>query len=320
MEIFLTLLLIVIGFVLLINGAHFLVEGASSLARKLSISQIAIGLTVISFGTSAPEFAVNVLAALAGDEEIIFGNIIGSNLMNLLLVLGVSSAIFPMAVKRNTLRKEIPFSLLAVIIFLILVNDKIIDGVPENVLTRSEGLILLLFFNLFLVYVFKLPRENNDCCPEIRIYSSPRTGIYLAIGMIGLLGGGQLVERNAVNLALQLGISHKLVGLTLVAGGTSLPELVTSVVAALKKRVDLAVGNVVGSNIFNIFFILGASSLISKLNYDAVLNIDAIILGVCTLFLLVALQLRRKLLIERWIGVFFLIVYSGYFFYLVIRK
>jgi cation:H+ antiporter len=318
--IFITLIFVILGFVILINGAHLLVDGASSLAKKLSVSEIAIGLTVISFGTSAPEFSVNVLAAIAGDEEIIFGNVIGSNLMNILLVLGVSSTIYPLKIKRNTIWKEIPFSFIAVFIFMILVNDKFINGDSSNVLTRSEGIILLLFFNLFLLYVFKLPRNNGNCSPDIKLLSNLKTGIYIILGMIGLTLGGQLVERNAVKLAYQLGISHKLVGLTVVAGGTSLPELVTSVVAALKKRMDMAVGNIIGSNIFNIFFVLGASSFISHLNYDAVLNIDSLILAISSLFLFLTLVIRRKYLIERWIGVVFLIVYSGYFFYLIIRK
>ena len=240
------LALIILGFYILIRGAHYLVEGASSLARKMSISEIAIGLTVISFGTSAPEFSVNILAAFAGDSEIIFGNIIGSNLMNILLVLGFSAAIYPLKIKENTIWKEIPFSILAIFIFMILANDMVINRLHQNVLTRSDGVILLLLFILFLVYVFRLPRSQGDSGPEIKVLSNLRTTLSVLVGMIALGFGGKLVVDNAIEVATLLGISRKLIGLTLVAGGTSLPELVTSLVAAFKKKVDLAVGNIIG--------------------------------------------------------------------------
>jgi len=316
-----TLLLLIVGFIVLIRGAHYLVEGASSLAKKLLVSEIAIGLTVISFGTSAPELAVNVLAALRGNDEIIFGNIIGSNLMNILLVLGLSSAIYPLTVNWNTIWKEIPFSLLAVGIFLILANDVFINQAAQNELARSEGIILLLYFLLFLLYVFKLPRMNNEEEHHpIKVLSDTKTFLLIIIGMGFLALGGHLVQDNAIKLAALLGISQKMIGLTLVAGGTSLPELVTSVVAAYKHRMDLAVGNIVGSNIFNIFFILGVSSCIHSLSYEAVLNIDATVLAVGTLILFISLLVRRKCLIERWIGILFLVIYSGYFYYLILRK
>lgn len=309
-----------VGFIILIKGAQYLVDGASSLARKLSVSEIAIGLTVISFGTSAPELSINVLAALAKDDEIIFGNIIGSNLMNILLVLGVASAIYPLTVKKNTIWKEIPFSILAIFIFMILANDKIINKIPENTLTRSDGIMLLMFFMLFLLYVFKMPRDNNDIKPTIHVRSPLKTAVFIIGGMIGLTVGGMLVEKNAIKLAVLLGISHKMIGLTLVAGGTSLPELVTSVVAAFRKQMDMALGNVIGSNIFNLFFILGVSAFISPLEYDSVLNIDTGILAVCSVFLFSILWLRKKNKVERWMGILFIMIYVSYFYYLIIRK
>lgn len=309
-----------VGFIILIKGAQYLVDGASSLARKLSVSEIAIGLTVISFGTSAPELSINVLAALAKDDEIIFGNIIGSNLMNILLVLGVASAIYPLTVKKNTIWKEIPFSILAIFIFMILANDKIINSIPENTLSRSDGIMLLMFFMLFLLYVFKMPRDNNDIKPTIHVRSPLKTAVFIIGGMIGLTVGGMLVEKNAIKLAVLLGISHKMIGLTLVAGGTSLPELVTSVVAAFRKQMDMALGNVIGSNIFNLFFILGVSAFISPLEYDSVLNIDTGILAVCSVFLFSILWLRKKNKVERWMGILFIMIYVSYFYYLIIRK
>jgi cation:H+ antiporter len=313
------IVLLMIGFYFMIRGAHYLIEGASSLARKLSISEIAIGLTVISFGTSAPELSVNVLAALTGDAEIAFGNIIGSNQMNLLLVLGLSALVYPLTVNESTVWKEIPFSILAIFIFMILVNDVVINKLGQNQLTRSDGVVLLLFFILFLVYVYKLPRSEAGESPEIKVYSGLKTILMLLIGIVGLGFGGKLVVENSVEIALLLGISHKLIGLTLVAGGTSLPELVTSLMAAFRKKMDLAVGNVIGSNIFNILFILGISALISPLKYDAALNFDVGILTLCSAFLFVAIWLRRRAKIERWIGVLFLMIYGGYIYYLIIR-
>lgn len=312
--------LLVLGFVLLIRGAHYLVEGASSLARKLRISEIAIGLTVISFGTSAPEFSVNVLAALAEDSEIIFGNIIGSNLVNILLVLGFSTAIYPLKIKESTIWKDIPFSILAIFLFMILANDMVINKLSQNVLTRSDGVILLLFFALFLFYAFKLPRSKEIHGPGIKVLSNTRTFFSILVGILGLGFGGKLVVENAVEIATLLGISRKLIGLTLVAGGTSLPELVTSLVAAFKKKEDMAVGNIIGSNIFNLFFILGFSAFVSPLEYDPVMNIDVGILAICSAILFTTLWLRRKGMVERWIGILFLVIYGGYFYYLIIRQ
>lgn len=313
------LVFLILGFYFLIRGAHYLVEGGSSLARRFSISEIAIGLTIISFGTSAPELAVNVLAALSGDAEIAFGNVIGSNLMNLLLVLGLSAVVYPLVVQENSIWKEIPFSILTIFIFMILVNDSVINRPGQNLLNRSDGLILLLFFGLFLFYVAKMPRPEISEESEIKVMSGFKSGFFILIGIAGLGFGGKLVVDNSVELALLLGISHKMIGLTLVAGGTSLPELVTSLVAAFKKKMDLAVGNIIGSNIFNILFILGISAVIAPLKYDPVLNFDVGLLTLCSALLFAVLWLRRQAKIERWFGILFLVIYSGYIYYLILR-
>lgn len=312
-------LFLILGFYFLIRGAHYLVEGGSSLARRFSISEMAIGLTIISFGTSAPELSVNVLAAISGDAEIAFGNIIGSNLMNLLLVLGIAAVIYPLSVQDNTIWKEIPFSILAIFIFMILVNDSVVNRFGQNLLNRSDGLILLLFFVLFLIYVTKMPRPQINDESEIKVLSGFKSVFFILIGIAGLGFGGKLVVENSVELALLLGISRKMIGLTLVAGGTSLPELVTSLVAAFRKKMDLAVGNVVGSNIFNILFILGISAVITPLKYDPVLNFDVGLLTLCSALLFSVLWLRRKAKIERWFGILFLVIYSGYIYYLILR-
>lgn len=320
MELLFSFFMIIVGFSFLIFGADFLVEGSSSLAYKLSVSEIAIGLTVISFGTSAPELAVNVLAAFKNESEIVFGNIIGSNLMNLLLVLGISAIIQPLTIKKNTILKEIPFSLIAILIFLVLANDRFINNKPENELTRSEGIILFVFFCLFLLYVLKLPRGSSSDSFDVIDLPLPKTTFFILIGIIGLTVGGHWVVKNAVNVASYFNMSHKFIGLTLVAGGTSLPELVTSIVASNKKKMDIAVGNIVGSNIFNIFFILAVSAGISHLPYDVVLNWDAGLLSFCSGLLLILFWIRKKMIIDRWIGAIFLIQYFAYIVYLFIRK
>ncbi|MBN2093556.1 calcium/sodium antiporter [candidate division KSB1 bacterium] len=320
MELLFSFFMILLGFGALIFSADRLVEGSSSLAHRLSVSEIAIGLTVISFGTSAPELAVNILAAFKNESEIVFGNIIGSNLMNLLLVLGASAVIKPLTIKRNTIRKEIPFSLIAILIFLILANDGFINNKPENELTRSEAVILFIFFCAFLWYVFKLPRNSSSEKFDIIELPLWKTLLFIFLGIAGLALGGHWVVKYSVNVASYFNISHKFIGLTLVAGGTSLPELVTSIVAAKKNRMDMAVGNVIGSNIFNIFFILAVSAGISHLPYDIVLNWDAGLLAFCSAILLILFWMRKKMIIDRWIGLFFLIQYILYIVYLFIRR
>ena len=315
-------LLVIFGFTLLIGGAHYLIEGATALARKFRISEIAIGLTVISFGTSAPELAVNILASLKGNDAIIFGNIIGSNLMNLMLVLGVSAVIFPLNVKPHTIWREIPYSMLAIIAFLIMANDQLINGHGNNILEKSDGLILLLFFGGFLVYaLFKIPRteetgghKNKGQC------GCTKMNLFLLGGMGALAWGGQLVVDNATIIAQHFGASQKFIGLTLVAGGTSLPELMTSVLAAMRKKEDLAVGNIIGSNIFNLLFILGIGAVINPLSFEFSLNIDILLILFASLFLMVTLIVRKRLKIERWMGIVFLVMYVSYFSYLFIRK
>ncbi len=317
----LTYILFVIGFVLLISGANILVEGSSSIAKKLNISSIVIGLTIVAFGTSAPEFIVNIFASVQGNTEIAIGNIMGSNIANILLILGVSSIIYPLATKENTVWKEIPLSLLAAILLGVMVNDTLIDGGTFSGLTRIDGIVFLSFFIIFLYYTFgisKVSGENTDL--EIKEMSYMKSSLYVAGGLLGLVFGGKWIVDGAIKIAEGFNVSQSLIGLTVVAIGTSLPELATSAVAAYKKQSDIAIGNVVGSNILNIFWILGFSSVINPLPFSKDSAIDIIMTIVSSLILFLIMFVGKKHTVERWQGVIMIIIYIGYVAYLIGTK
>jgi cation:H+ antiporter len=317
----LTYILFVVGFVLLISGANLLVEGAASIAKKLSISSIVIGLTVVSFGTSAPEFIVSIFASIQGNTAIAIGNILGSNIVNILLILGVSAIIFPLATKENTVWKEIPLSLLAAILLGVMVNDTLIDGGTFSGITRIDGIVFLAFFIIFLYYTFgisKVSGENTDL--EIKEMSYMKSSFYVAGGLLGLVFGGKWIVDGAIKIAEGFNVSQSLIGLTVVAIGTSLPELATSAVAAYKKQSDIAIGNVVGSNIFNIFWILGFSSVINPLPFSKDSAIDVIMTIVASLILFIIMFIGKKHTVERWQGVIMILIYIGYVAYLIGTK
>ena len=311
-------ILIIAGFAFLIKSADFLVEGASALAAKFSVSQIVIGLTIVSFGTSAPELIVNIIASLRGNSDITLGNVIGSNIINTLLILGVAGLIYPIKTVANTIWREIPYSLLAAAVLLLACNDLLLDG-TANILTRSEGFIFLLFFLIFIVYSFAIARVESVDVPEIKMLSDLKITIYILIGIAGLFYGGKLVVNNAVNIARELDISEKVIGLTIVAIGTSLPELVTSAVAAYRKKSDIAIGNVVGSNIFNIFFVLAVSVLIRPIPFNEVMNVDLMILLFASLFLFILMFSGKKRTIDRWESILLVAVYIFYMGYIIQR-
>lgn len=316
---FLNILLLVGGLVILIYGADWLVVGASAIAKKMKVSDLAIGLTVVSFGTSAPEFVVNTFAAWQGNADIVFGNIIGSNNFNLLFILGITGLISPLLVQKSTVWKEIPISFIAIIVLYFLVNDQLIMN-NENMLSRIDGIILLVFFLGFLYYVYKqLGAEEATIVSEKQRPTIVLWGMIIG-GLFGLVLGGRLVVTNAVEMAQMMGVSEKIIGLTIIAAGTSLPELATSVVAALKKNNDIAVGNVVGSNIFNIFFILGASSVLKPVTFSTAFNLDLYLLAGGTLFLFAAMFLSGKKKLDRWEAALLLAVYLGYTTWLVMKE
>lgn len=309
---------LLIGFLILIKGADWLVAGASALARKHNVSDLAIGLTVVAFGTSAPELVVNVFAALQDHQAIAFGNVIGSNNFNLFVILGIAGIITPLAVHSTTVFREIPLSFFAILLLFFLTNDFFLSD--NQVLSRVDGLVLLTMFGLFLYYVknqlkvdIPEPEEPHKQFTALKIW------VLIIIGLAGLIAGGRLVVDSAISIATEFGISEKIIGLTIVAAGTSLPELATSVVAALKKNNDIAVGNIVGSNIFNIFLILGVSSLIKPLRYDQSFNGDIffLALGTVALFIVMFTGGRKKL--DRWEAAILLGAYVLYTIFYVAR-
>lgn len=312
--------LLIIGFLLVIKGADYLVEGASSLAKKLGVSALVIGLTVVSFGTSAPELIVNIFASLRGNTDIAIGNIVGSNIVNILFILGVAGVIFPLKVTKGTAWKEIPLSLAAVLVIFFVANDRLIDGKNFSDLSRSEGLILLIFFIIFLYYTFAIAKvQGQNETNNVKERKTWLSLLMIAGGLVGLFFGGKWIVESATTIARSFGVSESLIGLTIVAIGTSLPELATSAMAAYKKNVDIAVGNVVGSNIFNIFFVLGVSSLIKPLPLNPIMNFDLLVLIATTLLLFLALFIGKRHVLERWQGGLFIACYAGYIVYLIIR-
>lgn len=316
----LTLILFVVGFALLIKGADFLVDGAASVAKKFNIPNIAIGLTIVAFGTSAPEFAVNVFSSLSGKTDIAIGNIIGSNIANIFLILGIAAVIYPLTVKRGTAWKEIPMSLLAAVLLGLMANDILIDGGARNVITRIDGLVLLSFFIIFMYYIYGIAKSGNGLPTEEETKEMPmrRSTIFIIIGLVALVVGGKWIVDGAVAIAGFWGIKESIIGLTVVAVGTSLPELATSAVAAYRKHADIAIGNVVGSNIFNVFWIMGISSIVNPLPLQQGGNYDIFVMALASILLFTFLFIGKKHIIEKWQGVLFIGIYIAYIISLIL--
>lgn len=308
-----SVLILIVGFVILIKGADFLIDGASSLAKKLSISEIAIGLTIVAFGTSAPELIVNIFASIGGHHEITFGNILGSNIFNILMVLGVAGIISTIVVQRNTILKEIPFLLAATLLVFAL-------ALWNSDLSLIDGIILLVFLTIFFIYVIGFLKAKPILDSDIVERSYPITLLMILAGVIGLFFGGMFVVDNSVKIARYFKVSEKFIGLTIVALGTSLPEFVTSIIALTKGRNDLAIGNVIGSNLFNILLVLGVSSIISPIPYDAALNIDFIFLSIITIMLFTSMFIGTKHKLTKVESVLFVVLYAFYLVFLFIRK
>lgn len=315
----LQIIILVTGLLFLVKGADWLVGGATALAKKHQVSDLAIGLTIVAFGTSAPELVVNSVAAAGGYPDIVFGNVIGSNNFNLFFILGIAGLITPLAVQSSTVWKEIPFSLAAALVLLLLSNNYFFD--ESGGLNLLDGFILLLLFAVFLYYVFtQLKSDPATNGIEQKNYSNLKIWGLIVVGLAGLVIGGKLVVDNAVAMAQSMGISEKIIGLTIVAAGTSLPELATSVVASVKKNNDIAIGNIIGSNIFNIFLILGVSSLIHPLDFKQSFNQDIYLLVGGTIFLFLAMFLGKKKALDRWESALLLIAYVGYTIFLVFKE
>lgn len=315
-------LLLILGFVLLIKGAAFLVDGSSAIARRMKVSDLLIGLTIVAFGTSTPELFVNLIASVKGTSAIAIGNVIGSNIFNILLILGISSIIFPLVVTKGTVWKEIPLTFVAAALPGLMAYKPLFLRGSLSGISRIEGVILLAFFGLFTYYVLKMALRagGTDSSPADGPQHSVRKSLLLIFGgFAALFVGAKLVVDAAVSLAQSFGVSESLIGLTIVAAGTSLPELATSVVAAAKKNCDIAVGNVVGSNIFNIFFILGISSCIRPMQFQPGNNVDIGVATLASLLLFIFMFSGKKGVLDRWEGLVLLGLYVSYIGFLIAR-
>lgn len=313
------ILFLVIGITALIYGANWLVRGASSIARKRQISDMVIGLTIVSFGTSLPELVINVVSSFTGNTDLAIGNIFGSNIANILLILGFSAVVYPLAIKRPTIVSEIPFSIVAALLVGFLANASLFMQDPRMEISRIDGYILIFFFILFLIYIFKISKEDIVEQVDTTVISDKKSGLLIFAGLAALFFGGKWTVDGAVYLATLFGMSQSFIGLTIVAVGTSLPELVTSGVAAYRREVNIAVGNVIGSNIFNIFWILGLSAIIKPIPFERTGNMDILMIIFSSILIIMVLPLGKKGRIERWHGILFLLFYVAYIAYLIQR-
>ena len=319
----LTFLLFGLGFVLLIKSADWLVEGAGSIAKRFGIPELVIGLTIVSFGTSMPELIVNVLASVKGSSDLAIGNVFGSNIANILFILGASALVRPLPIQKSIYFTEIPISLMATFMVGFLANASLFGMDEGTSISRFDGILLLLFFGLFMTYIFVVSRDKKDDFldenAELALMTMQRSLFLILVGVVGLFFGGKWIVDGSVLIAQRVGLSESFIGLTIIAIGTSLPELVTSVVAAYKGRADMAIGNVIGSNIFNIFWILGLSATIKSLPFATINNQDILMLILANTVLIFAVINGKKPSISRFEGFVFVALYAGYLWYLIMR-
>lgn len=315
-------LLFVVGFVLLIKGADWLVAGSATIAKKNNVSNLVVGLTIVSMGTSMPELIVNILASSKDASQIAIGNILGSNIANILLILGVAAFIYPIKIKESTVFSEIPYSIIALLLVAFVANSNLF-GSHNNSINQIDGIILMTFFGLFIAYIIRLAKNGStdmiDDIPDEKI-TNGKSFLMVLLGMIGLFFGGQWVVNGAIAAAEHFGLSEAFIGLTVVAIGTSLPELVTSAVAAYRKNTDIAMANIIGSNIFNLLWVLGISAIIKPMSFDSSLNADILILlGASCLILFSLVTGKVKNQIGKPTGTLFLLLYLTYVVFLIYR-
>ena len=318
--IWVAVVLIIVGFVALVKGADWLVDGASSIARHFGISDLVIGLTVVAFGTSMPEFVVNMVSVAEGSTDLALTNILGSNIINTFVILGLTALVYPIASQKHSRDFDMPMSIIAGMLVFAFVAVQLPFGETERGVGRMGGIILLLLFLYFLYNTFRHAKDHPEEVQGNEEQSTKEIPVRRAIalmlgGFVGLVVGGELIVKSAVDLATRMGVSEAIIGLTIVALGTSLPELATSVIAATKHNSDIALGNVIGSNIFNVFFVLGVSATIRPLpDYDGI-ELDAWMVAIGSIIVWLAVKTNRERKIQRWAGALLLVVYGGYLAY-----
>ena len=316
------IIFIIVGFVALVKGADWLVDGASSIAKRFGISDLVIGLTVVAFGTSMPEFVVNMVSVAEGSTELAITNILGSNIINTFVILGLTALVYPIVSQKRSRDFDIPMSIIAGVLVLIAVAVQLPFGECERGIGRTGGIVLLLLFCYFLYNTFRHAKDHPEEGLESKVESQKskeisggKAVVLIVVGLVGLVVGGELIVKSAVDIAVRMGVSEAIIGLTIVALGTSLPELATSVIAATKHNSDIALGNVLGSNIFNVFFVLATSATIRPLpDYNGI-EIDACMVTLGSIIVWMAVKTNKERKIQRWAGALLLLVYAAYLTY-----
>ena len=314
------IVLIIVGFIALVKGADWLVDGASAIAKQSGISDLVIGLTVVAFGTSMPEFVVNMVSVAEGTTDLAITNILGSNIINTFVILGHTALVYPIASQKRSRDFDIPMSIIAGIMVFSFVVIQLPFGETERGIGRIGGVILLLFFCYFLYNTFRHAKDHPEDAEaeEIKPIPTRRAVALILGGFVGLVAGGELIVKSAVDIATRMGVSEAIIGLTIVALGTSLPELATSVIAAAKHNSDIALGNVVGSNIFNVFFVLGTSAVVRPLPAYEGIELDAWMAAIGSIVVWLAVKTNRERKVQRWAGALLLLIYAGYLTYRLI--
>lgn len=324
--IFLEILILLVGFVFLLKGADFFVDGASSIAKALHIPAIVIGLTIVSWGTSLPELAVSVTSAIKGIDGIAIGNVVGSNIVNLMLIAGLTALIIPVKIEKSLISRDLPFSIICALVLFFLSADIYFEKASVNLISRADGIIMLLLFAIYMYIIIDYSlkngkssdsNENNNTEEETKNLPVWKCIILLVVGLAGIILGGQMTIKSATYIAQAAGMSDRLIGLTIVAFGTSLPELITSLIAAKKGQNDIAMGNIVGSNIFNILLILGVAAVLNPMKVESAIFSDIIILMVSSL--IVWLMAKPRLILGRVSGALMVLIYTAYTTYIFIK-
>jgi K+-dependent Na+/Ca+ exchanger related-protein len=320
------ILILILGLALILVGANYLVDGSSAIAKRAGLSDFIIGMTIVGFGTSAPEMVVSVLSAAQGNADIAVGNVVGSNIFNVLVILGLTSVFYPIPLTSNNIKKDIPFGLLAAFVLCVIGCGTYLSNIEVNVITRVSGILLLCFFGVFMAYTIYSSQKNSISTEidktNVEELSVKKIPMWLSIIMVvgglgGLIWGGNLFVESASSIASKLGVSDAVIAITIMAGGTSLPELASCVVAAYKKKTDLALGNVIGSNVFNIFLILGVSASINPLNMSNITNLDLVALLLSSLLLFIFAFTFKKKMIDRIEGVLLLLLYILFIYFTI---